>query len=239
MLSRKLLAAGVHFYTGIGLILAFVAALSLKDDNEQVFLIALWLAVIIDATDGALARFFEVKKVLPDFDGRKLDDIIDYINYAFLPAVAMIVFHILPDGLTWVAMLPVLASAYGFCQDQAKTTDSFVGFPSYWNVVFLYLYFFPFNDILTAIILILLSILVFVPIRYIYPSQTPWMKTPTLVFSFIYGLMVGILCLFPKAAWVEELAFVSLFYPVYYAVLSFVHHRRVTHSPAPGNESPG
>ena len=227
MALEKILAFGVHAYTSSGVLLAFYAALSLKDQNIQGFLIALWLAVIVDATDGALARRFEVKRVTPDFDGRRLDDIIDYINYAFLPAIAFKVFGVLPDGLTWVAALPMLSSAYGFCQDQAKTQDSFVGFPSYWNIVFLYLYFFPLHPLWTAVILIGLSIMVFVPTHYIYPSQTRWLQTPTLVLSVVYGLLVGVICLFPEAPWIRGVVFFSLYYPIYYAVVSFLHHRRV------------
>ncbi len=227
MTFQKIVAAGVHAYTSTGVLLAFYAALSLKDNNIQGFLIALWLAVLVDATDGALARRFEVKRFIPDFNGRRLDDIIDFINYAFLPAIALKVFGVLPDGLTWIAALPMLSSAYGFCQDQAKTQDSFVGFPSYWNIVFLYLYFFPLHPFWTAAILIGLSILVFVPIHYIYPSQTRWMQKPTLVLSFVYGLLVGIICLFPKTGWVRGVAAFSLYYPIYYAVVSVLHHRRI------------
>ena len=44
-----------------------------------------------------------------------------------------------PGG--WL-LFPLLASAYGFCRDQAKTDDGyFLGFPSYWNIVAFYCYF--------------------------------------------------------------------------------------------------
>ena len=40
-----------------------------------------------------------------------------------------------------LAGAPVLASAYGFSQTEAKTEDGyFLGFPSYWNIVAFYIY---------------------------------------------------------------------------------------------------
>ena len=43
-------------------------------------------------------------------------------------------------GGAWL-LVPLLASAYGFCQVEAKTDDHyFLGFPSYWNIVAFYLY---------------------------------------------------------------------------------------------------
>ena len=114
--------------------------MALRAHDIQNFFIALWIAVVIDSSDGALARHFRVKIVLPSFNGRTMDDIIDYITYAFFPALALIEFEILPASLMWAATLPLLASLYGFSQERAKTSQSFVGFPSYWNVVFLFLY---------------------------------------------------------------------------------------------------
>ena len=43
--------------------------------------------------------------------------------------------------LAWLLWLPLLASAYGFSQVNAKTPDGFfLGFPSYWNIIAFYLY---------------------------------------------------------------------------------------------------
>ena len=38
------------------------------------------VATLIDATDGTLARAIRIKDVLPDFDGRRLDDIVDFLT---------------------------------------------------------------------------------------------------------------------------------------------------------------
>ena len=53
---------------------------------------------------------------------------------------------LLPAGLRGLALpAPCWPALYGFCQVQAKTDDGyFLGFPSLWNVVALYLYVLPF-----------------------------------------------------------------------------------------------
>ena len=69
----------------------------------------------------------------------------------------------------------LLSSAYGFNRDDAKTSDHFfTGFPSYWNIVVFYLFVAALAARRrTRSILLVLAVLVFVPIRYVYPSRTP------------------------------------------------------------------
>ena len=101
-------------------------------------------ATIVDSTDGTLARIVRIKEVVPGFDGRRLDDIVDFLNYTFLPLLLIWRAEILPSGQEAWLFLPLLASVYGFCQVQAKTDDGyFLGFPSLWNLVALYLYVLP------------------------------------------------------------------------------------------------
>ena len=99
------------------------------------------VATAIDATDGWLARRARVKDVLPGFDGRALDDLIDFHTYASLPLLLLWRADVLPGASAWLLLLPLLASAYGFSQVNAKTDDGFfLGFPSYWNIVAFYLF---------------------------------------------------------------------------------------------------
>jgi phosphatidylcholine synthase len=224
-------AAGVHVYTALGLVLAFLAFLALREKNAQYFLITLWLAAVIDGTDGFFARRYQVSRYLPGFNGRKLDDIIDYLMYVFLPVVALVEFEMLTGPLVWVAVLPLLASGYGFCQERAKTSESFVGFPSYWNVLFGYLYFLNFSPTLTAALLVVLSILVFVPIEYIYPTQTTLMRGLTLGLAFVWAAALSLVILFPAAGWAQTVVLASLAFPLYYVAASLYNHRRLN-SPA-------
>src|SRR5713226_5077994 len=129
----------VHLYTGLGLVCAAGMAVLIVRGGDQSFRLAFLLMMVataIDATDGWLARKAHVKDVLPGFDGRALDDLIDFQTYASLPLLLVWRAAVLPDDLAWLLLLPLLASAYGFSQVDAKSGDGFfLGFPSYWNIV--------------------------------------------------------------------------------------------------------
>jgi phosphatidylcholine synthase len=172
---RRWAAAGVHVYTACGSVLAFLIVLA-AFSGEPVR--ALWLglvALIVDGTDGMLARWLRVKERLPWFDGARLDDIVDYLTYAFAPMLLLWSGHYVPSGSlgTVLVIVPLLASCYQFCRTDAKTDDHFfLGFPSYWNVVAFYAVVLRMPASVLAGLLLVLSVLVFVPIRYLYPSQT-------------------------------------------------------------------
>ena len=89
-------------------------------------------------------------------------------------------FDLFPQGWEAFAVLPIMASGYGFCQEKAKTDDAFVGFPSYWNIVLLYLYVFQTNPWFNLALIGLLCVMVFVPIHYLYPTRTKMLRPLTL-----------------------------------------------------------
>ena len=81
---RKFLAWCVHLYTALGLIAAAVSIVFIVeggDENLRNAIVILFVAMAIDASDGFLARRVRVHEVLPSFDGRRLDDIIDFQTY--------------------------------------------------------------------------------------------------------------------------------------------------------------
>ncbi len=171
----RVAAALVHTYTASGSVLGFFMIVAAVTDEVVT---ALWLflaAMIIDGTDGLLARHFQVKAAMPEFDGALLDNIVDYLTYCFAPIVLLWAGGYLPEGhWGWiVACLPLLASTYQFCRVDAKTEDHFfLGFPSYWNVVAFYVVILGLGQNATAWLLMIFSVLVFVPIKYVYPSRT-------------------------------------------------------------------
>lgn len=229
----RLKAWAVHLYTASGAVLALLALDALGRDAYAAAFAWMAVAMFVDCTDGALARRARVKEVLPQFDGSKLDDIVDYLNYVLVPIVLVHRAGLLPRGLLGlgVAALPLLASAYGFCESEAKTPDHFfTGFPSYWNVVALYLYVLGWPRWANVAVLALLSVLVFVPIRYLYPSRTPTARTLTYAGGALWGAAVfALLAQFPTPS--RTLATVSLLYPAYYMGLSLWLHWRTPPSP--------
>jgi phosphatidylcholine synthase len=146
-----------HLYTGLGAVAALLAALAVIDGEYRTAFLWLGIQIFIDSTDGLLARALRVKERLPWFDGARLDDIIDYLCYTFIPVLLALHAELLrgPVGVV-VGAFVLVASAYGFSQTAAKlkTTDYFfTGFPSYWNLVVWYLYLFHFAPTVNAVIL--------------------------------------------------------------------------------------
>jgi phosphatidylcholine synthase len=217
-----------HLYTASGAVLAFLAARAVIDHDYRTAFFWLALQMFVDATDGVLARALRVSQRLPWFNGAKLDDIVDYLTYVFVPALFVWRALLVPDAWTlWVVAAMLLASAYGFNREDAKTADHFfTGFPSYWNVVVFYLLLIRLPSTVNAVILLSLAVLVFVPIRYVYPSRTPVLMWPTNILGAVWGLsMLVLLWQYPAVS--RPLLLASLAFPFYYLALSlFLHLRR-------------
>lgn len=221
-------AWAVHLYTASGAVLALLALEALAHGRYALAFTWMTAAMLIDCTDGTLARRAQVKQVLPGFDGSKLDDIVDYLNYVFVPVALIVRAALVPDGAVGlvVAACPLLASAYGFCTAQAKTPDHFfTGFPSYWNVVALYLFVLGWSPAINAAVLLFLSAMVFVPIRYLYPSRNPTARSLTYAGGAAWAAsVIWLLTQFPSPS--RRLALISLLYPAYYVGLSWWLHLR-------------
>jgi phosphatidylcholine synthase len=221
MTGKLALAWLVHLYTALGAVVAFFTIILIEQFKFQEAFWLMSLAVLIDATDGTLARAARVKEFIPWFDGDRLEDIIDYANYVIVPCWLFVHANLLPPpDAIWLSSLPLLASAYGFCQKEAKTSDLFfLGFPSYWNIVAFYAYVLQSPPWVNAFAIMLLSILVFVPIRYIYPSRSPQFRALTNILGTLWGLaLLAIIYLLPQPP--RSLVLLSLLFPAYYALLS-------------------
>jgi phosphatidylcholine synthase len=226
-MAQLVLAWLVHLYTAFGVVIGFLTILAIDQAAFRDALFLMALAVVIDATDGALARAASVKEIIPWFDGELLDAIVDYFNYAVVPCFFMLRANLLPgqDAL-WLAALPLLASAYGFCQRDAKTADNFfLGFPSYWNIVAFYLYVLKTPAWVNAFALIALSILIFVPIKYIYPSRSPRFRVQSIVLGALWGAAI-LYAIYRLPEPPRTILFASLLYPAYYTALSLWLHLR-------------
>jgi phosphatidylcholine synthase len=233
---RRFLGWCVHFYTALGLVCAAGIAVAVFEGTPAAFrwaFVLMLIATLIDATDGTLARAVRIKEAVPSFDGRRLDDIIDFLTYTALPLLLVWRARILPNGHEAWLLLPLLASAYGFCQVSAKTDDGyFLGFPSYWNLVALYLYLLHFYVVplpgwFSVGVVVGLALLTFVPTRYLYPSQKGRLNLLTNVFGVAWAVMLAwVLYRLPvDGSEADEatcwLIVFSLLFPVYYLVVSW------------------
>ncbi|MEO6391389.1 MAG: CDP-alcohol phosphatidyltransferase family protein [Pyrinomonadaceae bacterium] len=221
---RVVLAWCVHLYTATGLLVAAGMAVLIVSGKPEDLLLALalmLLATFIDSTDGALARLAEVKRYAPSFDGRRLDDLVDFQTYTSLPLLLIWRAGLLPGPWAWLLLLPLLASAYGFSQVSAKTDDGyFLGFPSYWNVVAIYLYLLRPETMVSVLVITGFSILTFVPTRYLYPSQRTPFSRLTIMLSLIWAVLLAVIILGQPHGW-EWLTWGSLAFPAYYLLMSW------------------
>jgi phosphatidylcholine synthase len=228
----RALAWLVHGYTASGALLAFAMTIAVMHARYRLAFLLMVAATVIDASDGVLARRARVKELTPAFDGARLDDIVDYLTFVFVPALLLYEAGLLPPGWTAVVVAAMLlSSAYGFAAADAKTDDHFfTGFPSYWNIAALYLFAAQLAPVVNGIVLCILSVLVFVRIRYIYPSRTPVLRGLTIALCVVWGGMVlQMILLLPDVP--RPLLLGSLFFPVYYLALSLVLNARRTSRP--------
>jgi phosphatidylcholine synthase len=234
---ERLLAWAVHAYTASGAVLALLMVhFSYQGDVRTV----LWLflaAMVIDGSDGILSRRADVKTVLPEFDGGLLDNIVDYLTYAFAPMVLLWAGGFLPDG-AWggiVAATPLVASCYQFSRADAKTDDHFfLGFPSYWNAAAFYVVVFDLGVVATTVLLLVLVVLIFVPVKYVYPSRTEMLWTLNMVLAAVWLALYGVItALLPDPPAV--VVGLSLAYVVYYLAISLwlTLRRRADDRPVP------
>jgi phosphatidylcholine synthase len=201
--------------------MCLLAVVAVVEGDYRAAFLWLYLQVGVDATDGLLARALRVKERLPWFDGAKLDDVVDYLSYVFVPALIVWRAGLLPDG--WelpVCAAVLLSSAYGFNRADAKTSDHFfTGFPSYWNVVAFYLFVGGLPPTANAAVLLVLAVLVFVPIRYLYPSRGGGLPLLTNGLGLLWGVAL-LAAIWQLPAVSPPLVLASLAFPAYYLLLS-------------------
>ena len=216
-----------HLYTATGTIWALLATAMTYSGNFRAAFIFLVVATFVDATDGVLARAFNVKQRTPHFDGALLDNIIDYMTFVFVPALILWRADLIAAAFPVCAVM-LLSSAYGFAHTAAKVEAGdhfFTGFPSYWNIVAVYMYILRLPPAVNSIILVALAILVFVPIRYIYPSRTRTLQTPTLVLGAAWAVIfTWMIFRLPDTS--GPWTMLSFIFPVWYVALSLWLHGR-------------
>lgn len=229
----KAICWAIHIYTALGVVVAMLTlSAGWQGDYQRAFLLMI-LAVLIDATDGPLARQFTIWEVVPQIDGRKLDDIADYANYTFVPLVLLGHSGWLPSpaGL-WVG-IALVASLFTFAHTGAKEDDAgfFRGFPSYWNVVVFYIavWLRPFGPWAAVGVLLGLSVLSVLPVWFVYPNKAPrWQSWFVLGGCLWLVTLLGLLWQYPNPQ--KWLVWLSLIYPVFYVLGSWylVFQRRTS-----------
>ena len=225
LLVKKTLAWSVHFFTASGAVWGFLTLLAVFEQNWRAVIGWMIVAISVDGFDGMLARWFHVKEYAKGVDGALMDNIIDYLNYVVVAALILIKApNLMPAGFEMVAAFSVLlTSAYQFTQVDAKTDEQsffFKGFPSVWNFLVIYMMLLGLNPWINLVLLAICNVLVFVPIKYIYPTRNTRLRRLTLGLTYLYGA-IGVWGLLQYPSVPQWVVWISLAYVVYYGLLSF------------------
>lgn len=220
---RVVAAWSVHLFTATGAVWGLLAILAIFELNWKLMIVWMIVAMLVDGFDGILARWADVNKYADGINGALLDNILDYLNYVLVPAIFLIKADVLPGSLRLAAACSILlTSAYQFTQTDAKTEDHhFKGFPSYWNVAALYMLLMNLPHWVNFGFLMLFNIMVFIPIKYIYPTRNNYLRVLTLALTYLYGA-IGIWGLLQYPDHPQWVVWVSFIYIGYYLVLSVI-----------------
>jgi phosphatidylcholine synthase len=223
-LNRIIYAYGVHLFTATGAVWGLLSLLAIFKHEWRLAILWMILAMFVDGFDGMLARWADVKTYAKTIDGALLDNILDYLNYVVVPALFLVEADFLPAGFRLAGAFAILlTSAYQFTQVDAKTDETqdyfFKGFPSYWNVLVLYMLIMQLNPWINLAILVICNILVFVPVKYIYPSRNTRLRNLTLSLSYLYAI-IGVWGVMQYPDVPKWVVWASFIYVGYYAALS-------------------
>ncbi|MCL4690936.1 MAG: phosphatidylcholine synthase [Candidatus Hydrogenedentes bacterium] len=225
---RKAAAWSVHLLTAVGAVAGFFALIAIADARWMDAFAWMGLTVLIDGVDGLFARMVGVRRILPGIDGALLDNIVDYFTYVVIPAFFVYEADFVPDS--WrvpVAAAMILSSAYQFCQVDAKTADHFfTGWPSYWNVAVFYLFVFDANPLLNLVLLLTCAILVFVPVRYLYPSRAERFRVTCVLLTLVWAVTLVVMWFQYPVVHISVTALSIAYVVFYYAVSLFATLRQ-------------
>lgn len=224
-----------HLVTASGLLFGFLSIVAIFNSQHRTALIWMTAAVVSDAVDGTLARKLKSANKLPEFDGKMLDEIVDYITYVMVPVLFIYKANLIPStSNNWILPAILIASAYQFAQANAKTHDNFfTGFPSYWNVAVFYMLLLKSGPTSNFILLIILTTLIFVPIKYYYPSRNTKHKFTIMSLTLIWGisgisLIITYPTIYPIPLWISVLC--STYY-VAISIYNTLHSKPITLPP--------
>lgn len=209
-------AASVHLFTALGAVCGLFATLAAFDGAWERMFVWLGVALVIDAVDGTFARMVRVEQRLPRFSGERLDLVIDYITYVFVPALAMVRGGFLEGtaGLI-VAALILISSLYHFSDLASKGEDyTFVGFPAIWNVVALYLFALAPPAWLNYAVLLVCIFFTFIPIRWVHPVRVEKLRAITLIVTAAWSIaaMAAVAYGLPSPLWTQIILIAAALY---------------------------
>lgn len=223
-------AAGVHLFTALGAVCGLFAALAAFDGAWERMFAWLGAALIIDGIDGSFARLTRVDERLPRFSGERLDLVVDYVTYVFVPALALVRAGFL-DGTVGLALAAaiLLSSLFHFSDLASKGDDySFIGFPAVWNLVAFYPFALGLPPWLTWVIVTICVVLTFLPMHWVHPFRVVRLRLVTLAVTLAWAVaaIAAVLHGFPASRWSQAVLLVAAAYIVALTGLRSLDSRR-------------
>jgi len=212
-----LLAWAVHLFTASGLIAGFMALVAMQEQDVRTAMLWLILAFIIDGIDGSFARICRVQEVLPNMDGKTIDYVVDFANFAIIPAYIFYQSDLVFDDwrLPLTSIILLVSAIYYGKTGMVSDDKYFIGFPVLWNMVVYFLIFvFDFSSHINGALILFFAVAHFVPLKYIYPSQAQrWRMASSIIAALFFVLMCVTVYLFPaRNFWLTVLSVIGLAY---------------------------
>jgi phosphatidylcholine synthase len=184
------LSALVHLFTALGAVCALLAAEAAITGDARALFFWLYVALVIDAIDGTFARAVNVVENLPRFSGERLDLVIDYLTYVFVPAMALLQWHYLDGWLgSLIAAGILLSSLFHFSDLKSKSKDNcFVGFPAIWNIFAFYAFALDARTWLVEVCAAVAILATFLPLPWVHPLRVARMRTATVIVTLVAAL---------------------------------------------------
>ena len=228
-----LAAAGVHLFTALGAVCGLFAALAAFDGAWERMFAWLGLALFIDGIDGIFARLTRVEERLPRFSGERLDLVVDYVTYVFVPALALVRAGFLAGtpGLVLAAAI-LLSSLFHFSDLASKGDDySFIGFPAVWNLIAFYLFALSLPQWATIAIVAACVALTFVPMRWVHPLRVVRLRLLTLAVTLAWAIaaIAAVVHGFPASLWSQIVLLLAAAYLVGLTLLRSLALARAPH----------
>ncbi|RCL01219.1 MAG: phosphatidylcholine synthase [Candidatus Tokpelaia sp. JSC085] len=182
-------AFSVHLLTASGSFLAFLSLVAASEKQWDATWAWLGVALAVDAIDGPMARYLDVKYVLPTWSGELLDHVIDYVTYVLIPAFTLYQSGFMGEGVSFLsAALIVVTSAIYYADTDMKTTENFFkGFPVVWNMVVFTLFVVQPVEWIAFSVVFVSAVLSFLPVYFIHPVRVRRMRPITVFFVFIWA----------------------------------------------------
>jgi len=222
-MDRKILyKRGVNAVTATGGAISASSIYFAFEGHAQAAWVLMGLGIVIDALDGTLVRLLDLGETLPRYDGDRLDEYADLITFVLAPVGFAWAEGLLPFDWTGIGtgMVVVAVSTLQFAREDNKTEHAFWGWPSFWNIAYLYAWGADIPPVWVIALSLVLSAGVFVPVPFAYPSRLPKLRKTTTALGVLWG---GVLFAYVVAPELDEtLLYLSLAYPLYYFSLSAI-----------------